>query len=166
MSTVPRSYFLTTTASRYHSQKKRVFEFYGIVLELPFTLDQYREWILAQLGTEDGTVRCAYCGSWLNFQIMQTDHRTPLAQGGSLELENLCACCEPCNQQKGAMRAEAFETLLELAKNRKLFTQIDRDNLLGRLQIAMKLAKKQQAQYKRNVQSVRLNPAGRIREAR
>jgi 5-methylcytosine-specific restriction endonuclease McrA len=46
---------------------------------------------------------CAYCSG----EATQVDHVIPRANGGGHELDNLVACCAPCNTRKGA-RNEAF----------------------------------------------------------
>jgi 5-methylcytosine-specific restriction endonuclease McrA len=45
----------------------------------------------------DGYI-CAYCGN----DATQVDHVIPRKAGGSHDLENLVACCAPCNSAKGA----------------------------------------------------------------
>jgi 5-methylcytosine-specific restriction endonuclease McrA len=41
---------------------------------------------------------CAYCSG----DATQVDHVIPRKAGGSHDLENLVACCAPCNSAKGA----------------------------------------------------------------
>jgi hypothetical protein len=45
----------------------------------------------------DGYI-CAYCGN----DATQVDHVIARKLGGSHDLENLVACCAPCNSAKGA----------------------------------------------------------------
>jgi hypothetical protein len=45
----------------------------------------------------DGYI-CAYCGQ----EATQVDHVISRKAGGGHELENLVACCAPCNSAKGA----------------------------------------------------------------
>ena len=45
----------------------------------------------------DGYI-CAYCGN----EATQVDHVISRKVGGSHDLENLVACCAPCNSAKGA----------------------------------------------------------------
>ncbi|CAB5222212.1 HNHc domain containing protein [uncultured Caudovirales phage] len=45
----------------------------------------------------DGYI-CQYCGN----DATQVDHVIPRKSGGGHELENLVACCAPCNSAKGA----------------------------------------------------------------
>lgn len=161
---INQSHFRTTTASRYYSLKKRVRKFYKMPnLELPYSVEDYRFWVRTQLGDPSGTTVCAYCGTRVNFLTMITEHHIPLQQRGALTIDNLCVACAPCNDQKGCMMPQAFHELRLLGLNRDKFTEVDWDNLRGRLQNYMKLAKNQQAALReRQVGSVRLNPAGRI----
>lgn len=39
---------------------------------------------------------CQYCGN----HAETVDHIIPLAANGSSEMDNLCACCAPCNSSK------------------------------------------------------------------
>lgn len=143
--------FKLTTANRYRSLQGRVRKFYGLNVPLPYSLEEYQAWVLVQLGEPKGHTLCAYCGALVNFETMVTEHRIPLQQAGPLDLGNLCVACDPCNQQKGAMMPLAFSALRELGLNRQIFTETDWDSLRGRLQSAMKLAKRVQAQQKRNL---------------
>lgn len=43
---------------------------------------------------------CRYCGA--KYPHMHVDHIHPVSRGGSDEIENLCACCQPCNMSKGS----------------------------------------------------------------
>lgn len=148
--TLPHRRFLEVTCTRYHDLKQRVRKFYRIdSMELPYTLDQYRDWVRFELNGEQGVARCVYCDAYINLETMQTEHHMPLAQGGALQFDNLRVACEPCNQQKGKMRPHAFLALKRLVNSPGIFSAVDRDNVLGRLQVAMKLAKKVQAHAKR-----------------
>jgi 5-methylcytosine-specific restriction endonuclease McrA len=51
----------------------------------------------------DGYI-CAYCGQEAN----QVDHVIPRARGGGHDLDNLVACCKPCNSKKGALNEGSF----------------------------------------------------------
>lgn len=46
--------------------------------------------------------RCEYCQSHQEYVMgqLQIDHIMPVAKGGANALENLCLCCELCNQYK------------------------------------------------------------------
>lgn len=54
--------------------------------------------------------RCHYCGEPLNRYNFQVDHRIPKDRGGTDELENLVASCQPCNSSKGARNDAEFPT--------------------------------------------------------
>jgi 5-methylcytosine-specific restriction endonuclease McrA len=43
---------------------------------------------------------CRYCG--VRGVRLECDHIHPLSRGGVTELDNLAACCRPCNRRKGA----------------------------------------------------------------
>ena len=45
---------------------------------------------------------CQYCGAQPPDVVLVCDHITPIALGGSNDLENLITACEPCNQGKAA----------------------------------------------------------------
>ena len=47
---------------------------------------------------------CAYCSG----EATQVDHVIPRANGGGHELDNLVACCAPCNSRKGAHNEGVF----------------------------------------------------------
>jgi hypothetical protein len=47
---------------------------------------------------------CAYCGLDAN----QVDHIIPRSAGGSHDLDNLVACCKPCNTRKGSKNEAVF----------------------------------------------------------
>ena len=47
---------------------------------------------------------CAYCGLDAN----QVDHIIPRSAGGSHDLDNLVACCKPCNTRKGSRSEGSF----------------------------------------------------------
>ncbi len=44
--------------------------------------------------------RCVYCGSRQRMDLMDIDHRTPLARGGSNDRRNLQLLCRTCNLRK------------------------------------------------------------------
>jgi 5-methylcytosine-specific restriction endonuclease McrA len=47
---------------------------------------------------------CAYCSG----EATQVDHVIPRASGGTHDLDNLVACCAPCNSRKGAHNEGVF----------------------------------------------------------
>jgi 5-methylcytosine-specific restriction endonuclease McrA len=51
----------------------------------------------------DGYI-CQYCGN----DATQVDHVISRAAGGGHELENLVACCAPCNSRKGSRNDGLF----------------------------------------------------------
>lgn len=51
----------------------------------------------------DGYI-CAYCGG----EATQVDHVISRKAGGSHDLDNLVACCAPCNSRKGALNDGVF----------------------------------------------------------
>lgn len=81
--------------------------------EIPFTLDQFREWLLQQLGgNHNGTCRCTFCPAVLDAINIGFDHLNPVSQGGSLGFENLTPCCDRCNRLKGRLTLETFKKLI------------------------------------------------------
>ena len=49
---------------------------------------------------------CMYCGQ----EATQVDHIIPRKRGGGHDLDNLVACCGPCNSRKGALEEGVFLT--------------------------------------------------------
>jgi 5-methylcytosine-specific restriction endonuclease McrA len=47
---------------------------------------------------------CAYCSG----EATQVDHVIPRANGGGHDLDNLVACCAPCNSRKGSHNEGVF----------------------------------------------------------
>ena len=47
---------------------------------------------------------CMYCGQ----DATQVDHIIPRKRGGGHDLDNLVACCAPCNSRKGALEEGVF----------------------------------------------------------
>jgi hypothetical protein len=77
--------------------------------ELPFSLDQYREWMVEELGGRpDGTCRCRYCPAIMTALDFGADHIDPVAQGGSLDFSNMAPCCKSCNRYKGKLSEKGF----------------------------------------------------------
>jgi 5-methylcytosine-specific restriction endonuclease McrA len=141
----PHTAFMDFTRSRYNAMVKRISgkqdrlgRKYGLRMQVPFTLEEYRGWAIQQLqGSEEGTVRCAYCGRWLNISTLVTDHAVPPSRGGGLGLNNLVASCEDCNDGKGETRADSYMYLIKCLDN---LPNDDRMSYLGRLKKAEKLA--------------------------
>jgi 5-methylcytosine-specific restriction endonuclease McrA len=145
------SEFDRVTAERYGAMRQRFAEtrknWQG--QELPFTLLQYQRWFQSKLD-DDGTGRCAYCNAPVNLGTAQTEHKMPpWRPTGTLALSNLAISCEKCNQQKGALSAEAFHRLREVLYNEPVFQEIDRVSVLSRLQSQLKLVKVANLKLKR-----------------
>jgi 5-methylcytosine-specific restriction endonuclease McrA len=58
---------------------------------------------------QDG--RCFYCRTPLGAKY-DTDHKVPIARGGTSWPENMCCACQRCNRRKGARTAEEFLDIL------------------------------------------------------
>lgn len=91
--------------------------------ELPFTEAELREWIISQVGY--GGIRCPYCGVPMDILCVSLDHDVPVAQGGSLGLENLTLCCELCNRIKGSIAGAEFRRLREFISTLAIASQAD-----------------------------------------
>ncbi len=65
---------------------------------------------------QDG--KCAYCGEMLP-TVYHIDHKTPVARGGTNDIENLHLTCPRCNLRKGTMTHEEFL----VSKRRRPFKQ-------------------------------------------
>jgi 5-methylcytosine-specific restriction endonuclease McrA len=159
----PHDEFLAHTAARYSRLKTRARRNHE---NLQFALDELRSWLIKRLGGEQGQSRCEYCERWVNLGTLEIDHRIAMARGGSFALSNLAIACKSCNQQKGMLTPKAFTALRALANNPDYFDAVDRADLLGRLQIALRLAITEQRRFKRGSNSVRLAPVSRVREPR
>lgn len=102
---------------------------------VPFTLREFREWMLARLGGKyEGVARCEYCTRWLDISTVQAEHMIPVARpwGGSPGLDNLTLADEQCNCAKGRMSAEGFKALIEFMLQVG-FHPYDRQDVLNRL---------------------------------
>lgn len=93
------------------------------LMALPFTRQQLWDRIVAQVG--NGATRCPYCvavgrnANLITLANCVLDHRIPKARAGKnstlLEvwsLDNLFACCEECNREKGSMTYDCFVELM------------------------------------------------------
>ena len=56
--------------------------------------------------SQDG--RCMYCGTRQRMDLMDVDHKIPLARGGSDSRRNLQLLCRTCNARKGAKTDREF----------------------------------------------------------
>lgn len=54
--------------------------------------------------------RCFYCGDKCTMSAMSIDHLVPVVQGGLGTLDNMVACCRPCNSAKGGRTLEEYRT--------------------------------------------------------
>jgi len=78
--------------------------------ELPFTLQEFRAWVMERMGL--GAKRCFYCPRPIDCLSFEPDHYMPLELGGGVGLDNLVDCCEDCNRLKGAMPPDDFILLM------------------------------------------------------
>ena len=46
--------------------------------------------------------KCMYCGRKPGIDLMDIDHKNPMAKGGSEQNRNLQLICRTCNTRKGA----------------------------------------------------------------
>jgi 5-methylcytosine-specific restriction endonuclease McrA len=60
---------------------------------------------------------CEYSGIKLDVSDITVDHRTPIARGGTNELENLAICSNHMNTAKGRMNEYEFRSLLKIIKH-------------------------------------------------
>ena len=105
---------------------------------VPFSREEFRDWLCEQLGGEGGVKKCTYCQTFVSAADLVIDHMTPPNRGGSLNFDNLAVCCASCNQVKGGMKAESYVALRTFA-----LLNLDPDcckDLFKRLQSQMKLA--------------------------
>lgn len=72
----------------------------------PRTLKSYKKARITVLYRDNFT--CAYCGKEAN----QVDHVRPMANdptiANAIDLDNMVACCAPCNRKKGAKPLSVF----------------------------------------------------------
>lgn len=79
--------------------------------ELPFTLQEFRRWVIEKVGM--GTARCHYCPRSIDALTFEPDHYVPLELDGGIGLDNLVPACSDCNRLKGAMPPLDFIALME-----------------------------------------------------
>lgn len=118
------SAFYIRTSHNYNAMKKRFGERRiktgrqaGRVTQvgrpLPYTLDQFRDWLMQQFGgNPNSTCKCYHCPAVLDAMNVGFDHLNPVSQGGSLGLENLVPCCGVCNRIKGLLSLDTFQRLM------------------------------------------------------
>jgi len=97
------------------ANRKRIKESGG----LPFSLAEFRGWLLWVLGTKEGLVKCSYCNALLTVATLVPDHEEPLAWGKTglhvqilAALTNLVPACASGNLRKGKMSAKGFRKLV------------------------------------------------------
>jgi len=76
--------------------------------ELPFTLEEFREWVCTAVANG---VRCHYCPTFIDMRTFVVDHSMPVTRGGSLGLENLQCICADCNSQKSDLNDPEYVAL-------------------------------------------------------
>ena len=54
--------------------------------------------------------KCMYCGRKTSIDLMDIDHKNPVAKGGSDQKRNLQLLCRSCNTRKGATTDRQFRT--------------------------------------------------------
>ena len=54
--------------------------------------------------------KCMYCGRRPGMDLMDVDHKNPMAKGGSDQKRNLQLLCRSCNTRKGATTDRQFRS--------------------------------------------------------
>lgn len=106
--------WLSKTRQLYSDLKKREREYLKVRVELPFTLEEFREWLEdIRSRHESGWPgwKCYLCGRVLTLESVSIDHVTPLAHAGRTTLDNLKPCCTSCNRAKGAMSLTGYRAI-------------------------------------------------------
>lgn len=57
--------------------------------------------------------KCYYCGGALHWEDFTIDHVHAKSTGGKNRKSNYVCCCRDCNNVKGNMSVEQFETFIE-----------------------------------------------------
>lgn len=60
---------------------------------------------------------CQYCGRAAPDVVLHVDHRTPFAEGGPTDEDNLVTCCSACNLGKAGLMLE-MQAKLAVSKRR------------------------------------------------
>lgn len=76
--------------------------------ELPFTMEEFRVWLIAKFGGEEKAIQDPYTGEWITLYTCSLDHEIPLRRGGSPGLDNLCPLAPANNNCKGKLMPEEF----------------------------------------------------------
>lgn len=104
--------------------------------DIPFDCIAFKDWVEKLLGGKSGAVQCNYCKVWMTALDIGFDHINPVSQGGSLNFDNLCACCKTCNNLKGNLTYATFMWLFNALQAAGLpgsMTVADRKNIESRL---------------------------------
>ncbi len=80
--------------------------------------------------------RCFYCRRRFRRSSLFLDHLEPLSHGGSTRMENVVACCEPCNREKGTGRGSSYLYTLYRMKRLSRQNYKQRMRALRKLQLA------------------------------
>jgi len=80
--------------------------------------------------------RCFYCRRRLRRSNLFLDHLESLSSGGSTRMENVVACCGPCNREKGSGRAPSYLYTLYRMKRLSRQRYKERMRALRKLQLA------------------------------
>ena len=80
-------------------------------IPIPIIEAELCEWLKAAfpLGC---ALPCRYCGAPIDAMSCSLDHAIPVARGGHINLDNLEAICERCNQLKGGLTPTEFTRLM------------------------------------------------------
>jgi HNH endonuclease len=130
-----RSEFMRVTSSRYSGMRARLKR--KQLPPPPFSLAELRTDVLSVMENRvDGAIVCRYCKGVFPISDVALDHATPLSRGGDAGLSNIDYPCMPCNDRKGGLTLEEFESLLSCLGN----IPLGRTDVLKRLQQSTKLA--------------------------
>lgn len=100
--------------------------------KLPYSLEEFRVWMRANFPkvSNNWITRCGYCNGLLTLEACCSDHKTPIARGGALELTNLILCCDECNRIKGKLTALEYAAF---RKGMETFSESARKDIYSRL---------------------------------
>lgn len=136
--------------ARYAERKDKNGRVTRYAKQVPFTLNQFRDWVLEQFGgSNSNPIRCPYCGTWIDIANFVVDHQVPVSCGGSLALSNLTAVDQRCNDIKGRLTGAEFMALL---KGLNTFSQTARTDILHRLEVYVRLSTRDQRNRKKGEQ--------------
>jgi len=95
--------------------------------KLAFSRTELYEWLVYNLEKWN---YCCYCGKGLSDASLSIDHKMPTSRGGDFGFSNLCICCKECNEAKGALSFNEFNSLIETLET---FSIASRNNVIQRL---------------------------------